>query len=166
MPNLLIGYNGQVVLNDFFEYRFQPLSIPAPSLMRDLQGLVNNPDLSDVTFIVEGRPVYGSRVHLAARSEHFRAMLFGRMREASLPAGEGIEVEDVAHDVFVKMLEFLYTDDVADIPQDMAVPLLIAGERWMLPRLKVGLQKKCHLNSFPAPCIIPDILSISTLILI
>jgi len=47
----------KVVLNDFFEYRFQPLALPPPSLVEDLKTLVNNPDLSDVTFIVEGQLV-------------------------------------------------------------------------------------------------------------
>lgn len=26
------GYNGQVVLNDFYEWRFQPLLVPPPTL--------------------------------------------------------------------------------------------------------------------------------------
>jgi hypothetical protein len=143
------GYNGQVVLNTFYEFRFEPVLVPPPSLLCDLRALVNNESLSDVAFLVEGLPVFASRIHLASRSEHFRAMLFGGMREAFLPrkvtaaarkhtpaaaggageasGGEGEElarggadksadqdfivVEDVSHAVFVKMLEFLYTDD-------------------------------------------------------
>ncbi|CAN0566547.1 unnamed protein product, partial [Ectocarpus sp. 12 AP-2014] len=76
------GYNGQVVLNDFYEWRFQPLLVPPPTLQEDMRKLVNNRELSDVTFIVDGFPVYASRVHLALRSEHFRAMLYGGMRES------------------------------------------------------------------------------------
>lgn len=52
------GYNGHVVLNDFYEYRFEPVSIPPPTLLSDLRMLINNQDLSDVTFLVEGKPVY------------------------------------------------------------------------------------------------------------
>ena len=48
----------------------------------DMRALVNNQDFSDITFIIDGQPVYASRVHLAARSEHFRAMLYGGMRES------------------------------------------------------------------------------------
>lgn len=55
----------------------------------DMRKLVNNRELSDVTFIVDGFPVYASRVHLALRSEHFRAMLYGGMRESE----KGAEIE-------------------------------------------------------------------------
>lgn len=128
------GYNGHVVLNDFYEYRFEPVSIPPPTLLSDLRMLINNQDLSDVTFVVEGKRVYASRVHLAARSEHFRAMLFGGMRESA--TNKEIELPDVSHDVFMKMLEFLYTDRVGEITAEIAIPLLIASERYLLDRLK------------------------------
>ena len=52
------------------------------------------------------------QVHLAARSEHFRAMLYGGMRESS---SREVEVKDVSYEVFLAMIEFLYTDDVCDI---------------------------------------------------
>ena len=45
-------------------------------------------------------------------------------------------ITDVSHPVFMKMLEFLYTDQVADIPPDIAVPLLMASELYLLDRLK------------------------------
>ena len=35
-----------------------------------------------------------------------------------------------------RILEFLYTDAVTDIDHDVAVPLLIAAERFLLDRLK------------------------------
>uniref|UniRef100_A0A7S2UT53 BTB domain-containing protein n=1 Tax=Fibrocapsa japonica TaxID=94617 RepID=A0A7S2UT53_9STRA len=127
------GYNGQVVLNDFYEYRFEPLNIPGPTLINDLRSLINNRELSDVTFIVDGFPVYASRAHLAVRSEHFRAMLYGGMRESQ---SEEIEIKDVSHPVFLKMLEFLYTDTVEDIPYEIAVQLLMASEQYLLDRLK------------------------------
>lgn len=78
-----------MVLNDFYEWRFQPLLVPPPTLQEDMRNLVNNRELSDVTFIVDGFPVYASRVHLALRSEHFRAMLYGGMRESE----KGAEIE-------------------------------------------------------------------------
>lgn len=128
------GYNGHVVLNDFYEYRFEPVSIPPSTLLDDLRMLINNRELSDVTFVIEGKKVYASRVHLAARSEHFRAMLFGGMRESE--SGSEIVLSDVSYPVFMKMLEFLYTDVVSDIAPDLKVPLLIASERYLLDRLK------------------------------
>ena len=58
------------------------MSIPPPTLVEDLRSLIDNKELSDVTFIVEGKAVGAVRAHLAVRSEHFRAMLFGGMRES------------------------------------------------------------------------------------
>lgn len=105
--------------------------------------------------------VCNSRVHLAVRSEHFRAMLFGGMRESGakteipLPVCQHTQcpsrlvtigsltrvlllllLQDVSYPVFMKMLEFLYTDEVGDIAADLAIPLLIASERYLLDRLK------------------------------
>lgn len=48
----------QVVLNDFYEWRFAPLLVPPPTLQEDMRRLVNNRELSDVKFIVDGFPVY------------------------------------------------------------------------------------------------------------
>ena len=136
------GYNGHVVLNDFYELRFEPVVIPPPTLLADLRRLINNEDYADVVFLVEARKVYASRAHLAVRSEHFRAMLYGGMRESLAGGGGGtgagseITIQDVSHEVFLKMLEFLYTDTVTDITPHLAVPLLIASERYLLDRLK------------------------------
>ncbi|CAM9918349.1 unnamed protein product, partial [Sphacelaria rigidula] len=124
----------QVVLNDFYEWRFQPLLVPPPTLQEDMRRLVNNRELSDVKFIVDGFPVYASRIHLALRSEHFRAMLFGGMRESE--AGTEIEIKDVSHSVFLKLLEYLYTDTLSEVTPDQALHLLVASEQYLLGRLK------------------------------
>lgn len=119
----------------FFEFRFDPVAtVPKSSLLSDMRNLINNETFSDVTFIVEGKKVYGSRIHLAARSEHFKAMLYGGMKESF--ANDGVEIEDISYEVFLKVLEFLYTDEVEEIPSEMAVHLLMASERFLLVRLK------------------------------
>jgi len=130
------GYSGSIVLNDFYELRFEPVSIPPSNLVTELRKLVNNPMFADVTFLVEGERVYATRAHLAARSEHFRALFYGGMREASFGADEEIVLPDIAHPIFLLMLEYIYTDQVGDISSDLAVQLLIAAERFLLERLK------------------------------
>jgi len=129
------GYNGSIVLNDFYEFRFEPVSVPPSNLVDDLRKLINNPAFSDVTFVVENQSVYATRAHLAARSEHFRALFYGGMRESS-DAQEQIVLQDLAHPVFLLLLEYIYTDQVGDISSDLAVHLLIAAERFLLDRLK------------------------------
>jgi len=130
------GYNGSSVLNDFYELRFEPVSIPPSNLVYDLRKLINNPVFADVTFLVENQPVYATRANLAARSEHFRALFYGGMRESSSGADEHIVLLDITHTVFLLLLEYIYTDQVGDISWDLAVHLLIAAERFLLDRLK------------------------------
>jgi hypothetical protein len=138
------GYNGVTVLNDFYKFRLKPVSVPPPALVNDLQRLINHSELSDVTFLVEGKEVYANRAILAVRSEYFKVMLFsGGMRE-SLRIGDGtgkeqnapIEIKDVSYPVFLKVLEYLYTDTIRDITLDIGIQLLITSERFMLDRLK------------------------------
>lgn len=131
------GYNGSNVLNDFYEYQVELVSIPKPTLTADLLSLIDNPLLSDVTFSVEGRKVRANKAILAARSEHFRACLYGGMKEQQ---EETIVIADMPYDVFVMVLQFLYTDIVPGIASETAVSLLVAAERFMLERLKALCQ--------------------------
>ena len=55
------GYNGQEVLNDFFEFKFEPVSIPPSSFLLDMRGLVNNAKFADVTFEIDGRKIYATK---------------------------------------------------------------------------------------------------------
>mmetsp|Transcript_86146 Transcript_86146/g.241096 ORF Transcript_86146/g.241096 Transcript_86146/m.241096 type:complete len:295 (+) Transcript_86146:2-886(+) len=128
------GYNGSIVLNDFYEFRFELVSIPPSCLVDDLRKLINNPSFSDVTFLVDNQPVYANRAHLAARSDHFRALFYSGMRESG--ADEQITLPDISHSVFLLLLEYIYTDQVGEISSELAVHLLIAAERFLLDRLK------------------------------
>merc|ERR1719253_1923412 len=56
------------------------------------------------------------------------------MRESN--AEEQIVLPDVAHPVFLQLLEYIYTDQVGDITSELAVHLLIAAERFLIDRLK------------------------------
>eukprot|EP00743_Colponemidia_sp_Colp-15_P003169 GILK01003422.1.p1 GENE.GILK01003422.1~~GILK01003422.1.p1 ORF type:complete len:516 (-),score=43.59 GILK01003422.1:325-1872(-) len=132
------GYNGSVVLNDFYEFKFEPVAIPTSTFMDDMRKLLNNPQLGDVTFLVEGRSVTATRTHLACRSEHFRALLYGGMKESK--GYTEIVIPDIQYTVFLAVLEYLYTDSVRDIDSEIAVPLLIASEKFMLDRLKAICQ--------------------------
>ena len=134
------------MLNDFYRFRLKPIGVPPPALVNDFRRLLNQPDMSDVKFVVEGQNVYAHRAILAVRSEYFRVLLFnGRMRESvqASEAGGGminpsstIEIGDVSLNVFLKVLEYLYTDTVQDVSLELGIHLLIASEQFMLDRLK------------------------------
>jgi len=78
---VLGGFDGFKWLNDLHVLDVGKLEENAitnkavTSLLSNLRRLLNNPALfPDVTFVVEGRPIYAHRALLAARSEHFYAM--------------------------------------------------------------------------------------------
>jgi leucine-zipper-like transcriptional regulator 1 len=139
------GYNGVTVLNDFYKFRLKPVSVPPPALINDLTRLINYPEFSDVTFLVERNEVHANRAILAVRSEYFKVMLYsGGMRESlqlSSTIDDGavdkrIEINGISHSVFLKVLEYLYTDTVNDITLEAGIHLLIVSELFMLDRLK------------------------------
>lgn len=137
------GYNGANVLNDMYKFRLKPVNIPPSGLVTDLRKLMMREDLSDVTFLVEGQEVHANRSLLAVRSAYFEAMLFGGMSESV--NGElraPIEIQDISHSVFLRVLEYLYTDAVSDVTWEMGMSLLIAGEQFMLDRLKALCQDR------------------------
>eukprot|EP00922_Rhytidocystis_sp_ex-Travisia-forbesii_P052418 GHVS01077748.1.p1 GENE.GHVS01077748.1~~GHVS01077748.1.p1 ORF type:complete len:505 (+),score=103.99 GHVS01077748.1:458-1972(+) len=139
------GYNGQVVLNDFYELRLEAVHIPPSTLLSDLRQLINNKELADVSFLVEGQPVYATRALLAARSDHFRALFYGGMKEAHQTADQPIIIQDVSHEVFLAILEYLYTDTLpAGLSSESAVQLLIAAQRFLLDRLKGLCEDICR----------------------
>lgn len=139
------GYNGMAVLNDFYKFRLKPVNIPPSGLVNDLRRLMLRDDMSDVSFLVDGQEVLANRSILAIRSEYFDCMLFGGMRESlrdehGKAAGGPIELRDVSHPVFLKVLEYLYTDTIHDLTWELSIPLLIASEQFMLTRLKALCQ--------------------------
>lgn len=138
------GYDGQQRLNDFWQFKLATevnIDIPTSSLVCDLRGFLNEQKLSDVTFIVEGKPVYAHKL-LCMRCSYFRAMFEGSMREAQQKT---ITIPGVAHRVFISLLEYLYTDEV-DINLEIAMDLFVAADQFGVERLKRLCEKKILLS--------------------
>lgn len=99
--------------------------------------LINGQAFSDVTFSVEGRLVHAHRCILAARSLFFRKFFCGTdspqpgtgidpTRHGSVPASPTrgsqapagvIPVNSVGYEVFLLLLQFLYSGQVSIVPQ-------------------------------------------------
>ncbi|MED6135357.1 hypothetical protein PIB30_045686 [Stylosanthes scabra] len=92
---------------------------------------VNNPKLSDVTFLVEGKRFYAHRVCLV-KSDIFRAMFDGGYRERE---AKDIEIPNIKWDVFELMMRYIYTG-TADVSLDIAQDLLKAADQYLLEGLK------------------------------
>ncbi|CAL8245388.1 unnamed protein product [Lota lota] len=63
---------------------------------------LNNKEMSDVTFMVEGRPFFAHRVLLMSASERFRCLL------SNSPDGEIIHIDHMTYAVFQMMMKSLY----------------------------------------------------------
>ncbi|KAI9117470.1 hypothetical protein K1719_011636 [Acacia pycnantha] len=97
---------------------------------------VNNPVLSDVTFLVEGKRFYAHRISLLASSDVFRAMLDGVYREKK---AKDILIPNIKWVVFELMMRFIYTG-IVDVNVDLAQDLLRAADQYLLD----GLKRSCE----------------------
>lgn len=70
---------------------------------------VNNPELSDVTFRVEGRLFYAHKIVLVTASPRLRAMLSSKLCEGGTPT---VQINDIRYHIFqVICIAFLQTDE-------------------------------------------------------
>ncbi|XP_057438771.1 ARM REPEAT PROTEIN INTERACTING WITH ABF2-like [Lotus japonicus] len=113
-----------------------PPSSPSPQVYLGEQ-YVNNPQLSDVTFLVEGKRFYAHKVCLLASSDPFRAMFDGGYRESE---AKDIEIPNIKWNVFELMMRFIYTGTV-EVKLDIVEDLLRAADQYLLDGLKCLCEK-------------------------
>lgn len=107
------GFDGNKWLNDLHILDVGRLEesalndVAVHRLIENMRRLVNNPDFSDITFIVQDHRIYAHKAILVAQCEHFRAMFSGH-RFAESTQTE-IEIPEWSHVAFIAMLEWLYT---------------------------------------------------------
>jgi leucine-zipper-like transcriptional regulator 1 len=122
-----------------FDFALYDLSfdVPSSTLISDFRALVNNEKLSDITFMVEDRPVYAHKLMLT-RCSYFEALFFGQMREAHM---KSIRIDDVRYDIFLSVLEYLYTDQLIFGVHD-SMELFEVADRFCIHRLKSMCEKR------------------------
>lgn len=129
-------------LNDMYRFDFAmydlSFEIPPSTIISDFRSMINDSTLSDVTFEVQGNPVFAHKL-LLMRCSYFRALFLGDMRE-SRAAVICID-HDVQHEIFLLILEYLYTDHVS-IPLTNAMELFAAADLFCIPRLKIMCEKR------------------------
>ena len=109
------------------------------SLAVDLRRMLNSPARSDVTFMVEGRPIYAHRCIIMARCEPLERMLDGPMRESQQ---HEIVLPGARWEVVLALCEFLYTDcvesleETAAVELDFALDLLALADQYLVDDLK------------------------------
>jgi len=135
------GYDGADRLNDFIRFDFSvydlSFEVPPSTILSDFRALINDSTLSDITFIVEGQPIYAHKLMLM-RCSYFQALFLGQMRESQL---DTIHLEQVRYSIFLSVLEYLYTDHLVVNLRD-AMELFEAADLFGIGRLKTMCEKR------------------------
>jgi len=147
------GSCGTDYLNDFFVLDTDPppsmkiTEPPSPQLYASrLRHFYNDEEFSDVTFLVEGRQVFGHKLVLSTVSDCFRAMFMTGFRESGSEKTE-IEIPNCSYSSFCTMMEYIYTgrgpqniNVYSDTPghngMDRAISLLELADQFFLYNLK------------------------------
>ncbi|CAF0868998.1 unnamed protein product [Brachionus calyciflorus] len=123
------------------------------SLSRNLKTLVQNELFADVYFEVDGKLIPAHRNILVYRSEYFRAMLSqnGHFKEnfsMQDPIKNPIYIKDIEFDIFLEVLNFLYSGHVNTVDNDTNRNLLIGIMRAADKMNLIELGKLClyHLT--------------------
>lgn len=158
------GSCGSDYLNDFYFLDTDPppraTVTEATSLnliTRRLPHFFNDEEFSDVTFLVQGRRVYGHKMVLAIVSDCFRAMFTAGFRESS---SSEIEITGCSYDAFLAVMEYIYTGAIPTMPSQMSdrspedsrrrldkiVDILELADRFFLDNLKQVCETQLQCN--------------------
>jgi len=102
----------------------------------NMKKFFQNPDFSDITFLVHGQEVFAHKNILAAQCEYFNVLFKPKSPFAESGCSE-IEVREWSHNAFVAVLEWLYTchTPTDQSPQNIREVATIA-DFYNLPELK------------------------------
>ncbi|XP_068595980.1 ankyrin repeat and BTB/POZ domain-containing protein 2 [Brachionichthys hirsutus] len=126
---------------------FGPAPLPAiPQMKATLSAqldphFLNNKEMSDVTFVVEGKPFYGHRVLLITTSDRFKSLLASSGPDGS--PSKTIEISDVKYKIFQIMMSYLYCGGTESLKMNVPdlLELLSAASLFQLG----VLQRHCEL---------------------
>ncbi|XP_060734175.1 ankyrin repeat and BTB/POZ domain-containing protein 3-B isoform X1 [Tachysurus vachellii] len=117
---------------------------------------LNNKEMSDVTFLVEGKPFYAHKVLLFTASNRFKSLLANR------PASENtcIEISNVKYNVFQLVMQYLYfggTDTLhirnTEVMDTLVYQLLSAAKFFQLEALQRHCEIICSKNINTETCV-------------
>ncbi|XP_046890826.1 LOW QUALITY PROTEIN: ankyrin repeat and BTB/POZ domain-containing protein BTBD11-B-like [Hypomesus transpacificus] len=112
---------------------------------------LNNKEMSDVTFLVEGKPFYAHKVLLFTASNRFKSLLANR------PAAENtcIEISHVKYNIFQLVMQYLYCGgtDALHIRNTEVMELLSAAKFFQLEALQRHCEIICTKNINTDTCV-------------
>nr|XP_043878561.1 ankyrin repeat and BTB/POZ domain-containing protein BTBD11-A isoform X2 [Solea senegalensis] len=112
---------------------------------------LNNKEMSDVTFLVEGKPFYAHKVLLFTASPRFKSLLQNR------PAAENtcIEISHVKYNIFHLVMQYLYCGGTESlhIRNTEVMELLSAAKFFQLEALQRHCEIICSKNITTETCV-------------
>ncbi|XP_064432755.1 ankyrin repeat and BTB/POZ domain-containing protein 2 isoform X7 [Mirounga angustirostris] len=103
---------------------------------------LNNKEMSDVTFLVEGKLFYAHKVLLVTASNRFKTLMTNKSEQDG-DGGKTIEISDMKYHIFQMMMQYLYYGgtEAMDIPAADILELLSAASLFQLD----ALQRHCEI---------------------
>ncbi|EDW72674.2 uncharacterized protein Dwil_GK17055 [Drosophila willistoni] len=104
---------------------------------------VNNPELSDVTFRVEGKIFYGHKIVLVTASPRFQSMLSSKLSDAnSTPT---VQINDIRYHIFQLVMQYLYSGGCGslDVTHGDVLELMAAASFFQLEGLLRYTEARC-----------------------
>jgi hypothetical protein len=104
----------------------------------DMKKMFNNERFSDVAFKVDKETIKAHKVVICSRSEYFRALCLGGLRESTQ---QQIEIHNTPPFVFRKLIEYLYMQQI-NIEEigDKIVEMFIVADKFVCDKLKEYLE--------------------------
>uniref|UniRef100_A0A3Q3BID5 BTB (POZ) domain containing 11b n=1 Tax=Kryptolebias marmoratus TaxID=37003 RepID=A0A3Q3BID5_KRYMA len=144
-------------LSAIFTQCYGPYPIPKLTEIKRKQSsrldphFLNNKEMSDVTFLVEGKPFYAHKVLLFTASSRFKSLLANR------PCGENtcIEISNVKYHIFQLVMQYLYCGgtDALHIRNTDIMELLSAAKFFQLEALQRHCEIICSKNINTETCV-------------
>ncbi|XP_054084439.1 ankyrin repeat and BTB/POZ domain-containing protein 2 isoform X1 [Zeugodacus cucurbitae] len=103
---------------------------------------VNNPELSDVTFRVEGKIFYGHKIVLVTASPRFQSMLSSKLSDGNTPT---VQINDIRYHIFQLVMHYLYSGGCATLEVSNAdvLELMAAASFFQLEGLLRYTESRC-----------------------
>ncbi|XP_015181640.1 PREDICTED: BTB/POZ domain-containing protein 9 isoform X2 [Polistes dominula] len=107
-------------------------------LSEDIGALHLSNNYTDVTLVVSGQKFNGHKIILAARSQYFRALLFGGLKESSQ---EEIELKGPSLAAFKKLFQYIYTGrmSLANQREEVIVDILSLAHQYGFLELETSI---------------------------
>ncbi|XP_077399361.1 ankyrin repeat- and BTB/POZ domain-containing protein 3-A-like isoform X1 [Vanacampus margaritifer] len=144
-------------LSVIFTQCYGPFPIPKLTEIKKKQTsrldphFLNNKEMSDVTFLVEGKPFYAHKVLLFTASPRFKSLLQNR------PAAENtcIEISHVKYNIFHLVMQYLYCGgtEFLHIRNTEVMELLSASKFFQLEALQRHCEIICSKNITTETCV-------------